>query len=285
MTTATSKAPASSAAGLPHFRDPPVSEVALSIQFDPLSRLQIHHFGLLWLEFQTRFPKVESRPPIDRQVETFPKEPVTQPQIAFELVNPFITPRVWFISANGSELLQVQQDRFIVNWRRVRPEDRYPRYPHIRRMLEDEFIIFAKFVAAQKLGNIVPNQCEVTYINQIQTGSVWERHSQVGRVLNVMAPEFNDESLPTPEQFRFSAQYLMGDSNAPIGRLHLDFHPAFRPVDRSPTFAMNLTARGKPLGDGFDGVAKFMDVARENIVRGFRALTTPAMHKEWGLDA
>jgi hypothetical protein len=152
-------------------------------------------------------------------------------------------------------------------------------------MLEDEFIIFAKFVAAQKLGNIVPNQCEVTYINQIQTGSVWERHSQVGRVLNVMAPEFNDESLPTPEQFRFSAQYLMGDSNAPIGRLHLDFHPAFRAVDRSPIFAMNLTARGKPLGDGFDGVARFMDVGRENIVRGFRALTTPAMHKEWGLDA
>src|SRR5262245_6472573 len=104
MSTATHRAPGSSTSSLPDFRDPPVSEVALSIQFDPLSRLQIHHFGLLWLEFRTRFPRVESRPPIDRQVETFPKEPVAQPPIAFELVNPFMTPRVWFVSESGSEL-------------------------------------------------------------------------------------------------------------------------------------------------------------------------------------
>lgn len=272
------------APGLPHFRSPPVSEVVLSVQFDPLSKLQIHHFGLLWLEFRARFPKVESRPPIDRQVETFHKEPAGQPQIAFELVNPFITPRVWFVSETGCELLQVQQDRFIVNWRRIKLE-KYPRYPHVKSMLEREFAIFSDFVSEQKLGSIVANQCEVTYINQIEPGSVWEKHSQVGRVLNIMAPEFNDETLPTPEQFRFSAQYIMGDSGSPVGRLHLDFHPAFRAVDRKPIFAMNLTARGKPMGEGFPGVMKFMDVARQNIVRGFQALTTADMHKEWGLDA
>src|SRR6266571_798389 len=51
MTVAASKASAPAAPGLPGFKNPPVSEVALSLQFDPLPGLQIHHFGLLWTEF------------------------------------------------------------------------------------------------------------------------------------------------------------------------------------------------------------------------------------------
>jgi uncharacterized protein (TIGR04255 family) len=274
----------SPAASLPGFKNPPVSEVALSIQFDPLPGLQIHHFGLLWNEFRDRFPKVESHPPIDRTIETFQKEPAFQPPVTFELLNPFMSPRVWFVSTSGTELLQVQRDRFIVNWRRVKPEDKYPRYPHVRAMLEREYAIFSKFVADQKIGDIVPNQCEVIYINQIAPCTVWEKHSQVGHVLNVMAPEFKDESLPTPELFKFSAQYVIGQPDAPMGRLHLEFQPAFGASDRKPIFVMNLTARGKPMGEGFAGAVKFIDMGRECIVRGFSALTTRQMHKEWGTD-
>ena len=282
VTITASKTSGSYASGLPGFANPPVNEVVLSVQFDPLPSLQIHHFGLLWNEFRARFPKVESHPPIDRAIETFQREPAVQRQITFELVNPFMAPRVWFVSPAGNELLQIQRDRFIVNWRRVKPDDKYPRYPHVRSMFEREFQIFAAFVAQQKLGDIVTNQVEVTYINQIQPCAVWDRHAQVGRVLNVMAPEFKDEKLPTPELFRFSAQYVVGPTDAPIGRLHLDFQPGFRGSDRKAIFAMNLTVRGKPMGDGLAGALKFMDVGRENIVRGFHALTTPAMHKEWG---
>jgi uncharacterized protein (TIGR04255 family) len=282
MTVAEPKA-AMAGSRLPNFQSPPVSEVALSIQFDPLTGLQIHHFGLLWNEFRTRFPKVETHPPIDRTIETFQREPVVRSPVSFELVNPYMEPRVWFVAATGNELLQVQRDRFVVNWRRVNPDDQYPRYRHARSMLEQEYAVFEKFVADQKLGKIVPNQCEVTYINQIQQCPVWDKHSQVGHVLNVMAPEFRDESLPTPEQFRFSAKYIMGPMDAPVGRLHLDFQPAFRTADRKPIFAMNLTARGKPMGTGFAGAMAFIDLAREDIVRGFRALTTSQMHKEWGL--
>jgi len=238
----------------------------------------------LWTKYRDKFPKVESHPPIERAVEVFQREPIVQPAVTFELVNPFMTPRVWFLGETGSELLQIQRDRFIVNWRRVRPEDKYPHYEHIREMLEREFSTFSTFVVEHKLGNIACNQCEVTYINQIQTCEVWDRHAKVGSVLNVMAPEFKEETLPTPELFRFSAQYIMGQHDAPIGRLHLDFQPAFRPTDRKPIFMMNFTARGKPMGEGFTGALKFLDEGRSNIVRGFRALTTPEMHKEWGLN-
>lgn len=285
MTVAARKTTSSPQGDLPKFDKAPVTEVALSLQFDPLPRLQIHHFGLLWKLYEARYPKVESHPPIDRTIEVFQREPVFQPAVTFELVNPFMTPRVWFLSETGSELLQIQRDRFIVNWRKAKPEHVYPHYEHIRAMMVREFETFSAFVRDAKLGEIVGNQCEVTYINQIETCWHWDHHAQVGRVLNVMTPEFKEESLPTPELFRFSAQYLMGTADAPTGRLHLDFQPAFRASDRKPIYAMNLTARGKPMGSGFQGALDFFDVGRSNIVRGFRDLTTPEMHKEWGLNA
>lgn len=284
MTVATTNVLSSSAIDLPRFGNPPVTEVALSLQFDPLPGMQIHHFGLLWSQYRDRFPRVESHPPIERSVEVFQREPVLQPSVTFELVNPFMTPRVWFVNEARSELLQIQRDRFIVNWRRVRADDKYPNYDYIRSILEREYAIFSAFVTENKLGEIAFNQCEVTYINQVQPCDVWDKHSQVGRVLNVMAPEFKDEKLPTPELFRFSAQYVMGHPDSPIGRLHLDFQPGFRASDRKPIFAMNLTARGKPQSASFAGALEFLDAGRSNIVRGFRALTTPAMHKEWELN-
>jgi len=283
MISEAARAAPSSTAGLPNFDNPPVTEVALSLQFDPLPGLQIHHFGLLWERYRDRFPKVESHPPIDRAIEVFQREPLMQPAVSFELLNQLMTPRVWFVSESGAELVQIQRDRFIVNWRRVNAGDKYPHYEHIREMMEQQFSLFAAFVTEHKLGDFAFNQCEVTYINQIDTCRVWDRHAQVGHVLNVLAPEFKEENLPSPELFRFSAQYLMGPSDGPTGRLHLLFQPAFRVSDKKPTFAMNLTARGKPQGDGFAGALKFLDEGRSNIVRGFRSLTTPEMHKEWGL--
>lgn len=269
---------------LPKFDRAPVTEVALSLQFDPLPGLQIHHFGLLWNLYKERYPRVESHPPIDRAIEVFQREPVMRPAVTFELVNPFMTPRVWFLSETGSDLLQVQRDRFIVNWRKTKPEDTYPHFEQLRETMVQRFELFAGFVRENKLGEIVPNQCEVTYINQIETCSVWNHHAQVGKVLNVMTPEFKEKSLPTPELFRFSAQFVMGDPEAPTGRLHLEFQPVFRASDRKPIYAMNLTARGKPLSEDFDGAVAFFDVGRSTIVRGFKDLTTPEMHKEWGLN-
>jgi len=282
--TIAAKSLASALSDFPKFANAPVSEVALSLQFDPLPGLQIHHFGLLWAKFRDRFPKVESHPPIERTIEAFNRDPQLVPTVTFELVNPFMTPRVWFVNQTGTELLQVQRDRFIVNWRRIKSEDKYPHYEYVREILEREYKLFASFIGEHKIGEIRFNQCEVTYINQIQTCPVWQKHSQVGRVLNVMAPEFKEENLPTPELFRFSAQYFMGDPNAPIGRLHLEFQPGFKASDRKPIFAMNLVARGKPMGDSLAGAIAFLDVGRANIVCGFRDLTTPEMHKEWGLN-
>jgi len=43
--------------------------------------------------------------------------------------------------------------------------------------------------------------------------------------------------------------------------------------------------RGRPLGEGVEGILKFMDFGREKIVRAFSDITTEKMHVLWGREA
>ncbi len=49
---------------LPDFGEPPLIEVALSVQFDKLDTLQIPQLGLAWQAFRNRFPEDRGAAPI-----------------------------------------------------------------------------------------------------------------------------------------------------------------------------------------------------------------------------
>jgi hypothetical protein len=129
----------------------------------------------------------------------------------------------------------------------------------------------------------VPNQCEVTYVNHIVSGKGWERHGQLGEVVTMWANHSSDTFLPEPQDVNFTVRYLISDNvGNPIGRLLVNIEPARRVVDDTPILVLQLTARGKPDGEGIDGVLKFFDVGREWVVRGFASMTSPQAHQIWG---
>jgi hypothetical protein len=103
--------------------------------------------------------------------------------VRFEMGVP--VPRCWFLNDAGTELIQVQQDRFIHNWRKVGEKDEYPRYPHIRATFKKELTTFCELLDSEKLGEFTPNQCEVTSVNHIVSGEGWEKHGQIGEVITV----------------------------------------------------------------------------------------------------
>ena len=274
---------------LPEFDHPPVGEVALSVQFNRLSALQIPHFGMLWTSLKERFPQTQSHPPVPAAFEQFGEGVIAPQEIRLELMNELMPARVWFISPSGNEIMQIQHDRFSFNWRKLSETDIYPRYGHIRQRFLDEFHNLSQFLDNEKLGEIVANQCEVTYINHIGSGSAWEKHSELGEVLAPWRSDYSHQSLPECESIQLTCRYLIENEEdgkkIPVGRLHVNLQPARRVSDNTPIFAMNLTARGKPLSDGIEGAMKFIDLGHERIVQGFTALTTERMHKEWGLHA
>ena len=263
---------------LPEFENPPVMETVLSVQFEKLSAMQAVHFGLFWRKVQARYPTTEERPALKQVFERFPEPIARISRVQFESIERPALPRLWLHSEAGTEMIQVQNDRFIKNWRKAGEKDEYPRYElTIKPAYQRDFAEFQSFLAEEKLGTISVNQCEVTYVNHIVSGDGWETHSDIHQIFTF----WNQSTAPLPGnpedvtlQMRFP---ITNDQNEPIGRLHVDVQPAFRSTDNQPMYVLNLTARGQ-YGSGIG----FFDIGRRWIVETFDRLTTAEMHRIWG---
>jgi len=191
-------------------------------------------------------------------------------------------PRCWFLNELGTELIQVQQDRFVHNWRKTGEGDEYPRYEAIRSRFRDELGEFCGFIQTENLGELTPTQCEVTYVNHMVTGRGWDNQGQVDRVFSVWSGKHSDEFLGEPEDVRLAMRHVISDdTDAPVGRLHISLQPGYLKAEESPILILTLTARGRPEGQGIDGVCRFIDRGRKWIVSGFASVTTTEMHDVW----
>lgn len=267
--------------GLPDFAKPPVREVVLSVQFPSLERVTNAHIGCLWCEvFRKDFPHIEEMPPLAPVIERFEAPAPGGVRMQMNVGPPVV--RYWFKNEEETELIQVQHDRFVRNWRQRPGKSEYPRYEPLRDRLCDDFGKFLTFVEEQELGQVEPNQCEVTYINDIPHGQGWERFGDVGKVVSAWSGSFTGDFLPAPEEVRFATSFAMPPgSGEPTGRLHVSVEPRYRLPEMAPLLRLSLTARGSPRGGGMDGVRGFMDLGREWVVKGFAAITTAEVHKVW----
>lgn len=115
------------AARLPEFERPPVSEVAISVEFSGIDSWRAGHAGLYWRRIKSEYPASETQPPLPSQIERFDQRSPQGPVISMGIVDPN-SARFWFLSGDGTKLVQVQRDRFIINWRKVTGTEVYPRY-------------------------------------------------------------------------------------------------------------------------------------------------------------
>lgn len=265
---------------LPNFRKPPLAETVLSLQFEPVVGLTTAHIGLLWNRLRKQLPVIEEHPPLPAMFEKFGLPLAPPVEITFEEKPPM--PRVWFLNQAGSELIQVQADRFIHNWRKMEGIDPYPRYEPIRDKFRDEVAVLQAFLRDEKLGDLAVNQCEITYVNHIESCCVWERHGELEKAFVMFSRLRSASFLPEPEDVALRMRFVIPDTSGnPVGRLHAVVQPAWKRSDNSPILTLSLTARGAPMGEGVDGAFSFFDLGREWIVKGFADLTTPEMQRMW----
>jgi hypothetical protein len=130
----------------------------------------------------------------------------------------------------------------------------------------------------------IQSSVEVTYVNHVPAGSNWNRHGELHKIVNFLAADGAKRwsFLRDPEDVRCALRFVMADKDGQfLGRLNVDVQPAFLTDSEVPIFVLTLTARGRPIGAGTDGVLAFLDSGREWIVRGFADLTTTEMHQIW----
>lgn len=270
---------AESDSGLPDFEQPPVDETALSLQFAPIPGFSVPHFGLFWEAIRNDYPHFEIQQPIPNVTEQLgPNAPLgRQFGLAF-LDLPEI--RCWYLDSSGNRLVQVQRDRFVHNWRKLTGAEMYPRYPALRASLEKEWKRFSDFLKDEKLERPKVNQCEVTYVNNIEYDKGWHGYGELDRVVATLAtPKSKNRFLPNPERVSMQVTYrLEGDA----GRLYAAFAPVIRGRDGKEVLQLTLTARGAPKSSAEDDVFAWLDLGRKWVVRGFADFTTADIHQIWG---
>ncbi|KPJ58593.1 MAG: hypothetical protein AMJ42_02985 [Deltaproteobacteria bacterium DG_8] len=264
---------------LVNYQNPPVIEVVCGILFKPIVDLLAPHLGLLWERFRSQYPNSREVPPLAPIIERFDGER----QVKFELTDVPPLPRIWFIHSNGNGIIQVQRDRFLHNWRKVRPDDEYPRYHKVIKMFRNHFSVFESFLQEYNFDKIAPLQYEMTYINHIPQGQGWETISEIGELF----PDFTFRSdqkrfLSQPEEVNWRTSFVLPDQ---AGRLHATIRQAIEKKSNRPILLLELTVRGIGSDRSPEGMWKWFDLAREWIVYGFADLTGEEVQKKiWKLE-
>ena len=206
----------------------------------------------------------------------------------FELLTE-LRQRLWFVNESADQLVQVQDDRFIRNWRRgSEPTQPYPRFEELLPRFVDDFDEFQRFLADEQIGTVDANQCEVTYVNLIKSNDHWSSHGQLAKIFQGWSPEYSQRVEWPLESVQFNVAHLINDDKGEfVGRLHVSMEPVFAAAQGSPptpvpAFRLTLTARGRPLSEGFDGISSFLELGHRAVVTSFDKMASVDMQRAWG---
>lgn len=255
--------------------------------FSPPMDLRSIHFGQLWERWRERYPRSEDQPLLP-PVGTEDVGPgASGIEVQFVAGSPGT--RVWYLSEDKCHVLQVQRDRLVLNWRRMSPDQGYPRYGTLRPEFGEALEALVGFAADQGLADPVIRQAEVTYVNPVPVSSVTPSEGLSG-LLAPWSGRYSDDFLPAPEEMQILVRHrIPGVNGEPIGRLYIDCRSGLhQPVGTATgpehVYLLRLFARGRVLGGGVDGALEFLDLGHNWVVRGFTSVTTTSMHGNWGKE-
>ena len=268
--------------GLPDFEAPPVVETVLAVRYRDVPGLDAPRLVKFWDDYLAAdLPTIEERPPYEAPVEQFGQDSGTSP-VALRIGGSIPSPR--FFCSSGNDLIQLQQDWFAYNWRKTPENPDYTRYEKGRAKFERWMTDLSSFVQETLGAELVPTQCEVTYINHIALTADDLSWGPFGAVLHDIQPR-SGAFLPLPETSRHVSAYVIpSDEGFPMGRLHVAVDRAWAGEERGPIVLLSLTARGAPRANEISSVLEFLDLGRRWVVKGFVDMTTASFHQRWGLS-
>jgi uncharacterized protein (TIGR04255 family) len=268
---------------LPHFDHPPVVETVLGVQFEPLKGFRNGHLGAFWKRLGPDWPILTDVPPLTPQFERFGEtEAWAEAGLQLKLTQEMAA-RVQITNADRNRMIQVQNGRLHYNWLGEKG-DQYPRYQKVRPGFDCALEKFEQFLADERLGTLRPNQWEVTYVNHIPKGTVWNEPQDWQSL-------FRFPLMPSANAGDLQLESVSGAWHFVIeprrGRLHAHLqHGRKGGATGEEILVLTLTARGPAGGkDDEQGLAldEGLDCGREAIVKAFAELTSEKAHEYWGL--
>ena len=266
----------------PKFDDPPVVETVTGVQFEILPKLKNAHLGVFWKHMGNEWSNINELPPLDFQYEKFEEKGAWhEEEFKLALVKE-INVRMQIVNDLKNRMVQIQNGRLHYNWL-GHEQGEYPEYENI---LPEYFKIldnFLSFLEEEQLGDFQSNQWEITYVNDIPKGTVWDKPEDWNDLFPKMVMLKARSNLTEIESFVGEWNYEIKPKQ---GRLHVNLKHGKR--EDKEIIVMTLTARG-PIQHSEDreGQKQRLDeglkIGHDSIVFAFKELTSDSAHKYWKL--
>lgn len=257
---------------LPNFKSPPLDEVVVGVQFTPPLHYSTVNANDVWYLFKGNYPNVEEHPLLEPSFETFggysPRS-----RMGLQLKTAPLRNRLWFISDDQNHLIQFQEDRLLLNWRRRSNDPDYPHFESIAGSFHAYLNVLQDYFLESFESKLDISQAEVSYINIINVND----HSRIGEWFNFFDLHcVNVESVSS--QF---TEVINGPDDKPFARMIYELQSVVTRDGNEKAFRFSLTFRGKPSDNKIADAMDFLYRGRETIVSQFKNLTTEAAHSEW----
>jgi uncharacterized protein (TIGR04255 family) len=265
---------------LPKFDRPPVAEVVLGVQFNRLIEYSAAHAGWFWRErLGSGFDLAKEAARLEDQLERFGDEVRWVPPGGL-LIRPGHQPdRIQIIDSLNDRMVQIQDSRFIYNWRKR--EAGYPSYGKLLPEFLARLTDFQAFAEKTGLGKLEFNQWEVTYLNQILRGDLWQSPDDWPRLIPSFYVPPRGSGM-TFESFNNEWHFVLPSNR---GRLHVAASHGRVSPEGPEVLMLTLTARGPVDFTKGLSLSTGLELGHEAIVTTFASMTSPKSHQHWGRTA
>jgi uncharacterized protein (TIGR04255 family) len=266
---------------LPEFDQPPVSEMALGVQFAPITGFTSGHYGWFWkLYLGSIWTKAQDANRLVPQFEKFDEKEMWQvPSPPIVIQNLQHADRILFINDDDDRIIQLQNDRFHYNWRKREQRD-YPSFATINSEFRERLQVFETFVRDCGLENPLYNQWELTYFNIVYKGDLWNDADDWAKLFPGLIARADTHDLglvrvPSISMQKFEIQPRRGHLYVVAQHVKAE--------DGREALQVNLTARGPVIADDQDwDLASGMARGHAALVRTFRNIASPQARAHWG---
>lgn len=257
------------------FEHSPVVEVAVSIEFLQLPGLGAVRLVRLHDIWRDAFPKVREQPALPPTAAMV--MPGGMQTFQFQIGNGLPPLRVWMLNESEDELLQVQNDRLFLNWRKAFGGDRpYPRYEHLKEVYLQVFAQFLDSLKQEPVGTFQPHTAVVTYVNRF-------KFEEGESLKDAFAPlDVNWDPLGEGStEVRLAVPVGVDGLEGQTGLINVTANTDVS--DPAATYGyLEIVARTNLQHPGIDDPLSALDLSHVAAIRCFERITTPKMHSRWG---
>lgn len=247
----------------------------MAVEFAPIADMDMFKLTRLQGQWERDYPKMTEMP------GSPPSQfaPAGPPTVSFALGGGNLH-RIWAISADDVLLLQTQNDRLILNWRRVNPNTKYPGYlGFLRAEFQRRWNSLTQFLSDNDMPAPIPTLVEFNYVNAV---ALELDDSLEGVVTVVQTPV---EELPGEDrftQFSLIREVVQSETDPYTTQITISGQPQPAPTGERQLF-FNVVAKSL-VGSRTDDPLAALDAAHALAIHSFARLVTKEKQDEWGRE-